>query len=81
MSRAAAAVLALAIGLASAACAFIPPEVTCNGVEPSTCQPLAQQVISQKPAEDASRRIGRLEIMDDRGSYALTFDTTVLASR
>ena len=74
MSRAAAAVFLLAIGLASAACSFIPPEVSCNGVQPSTCQRLAQQIISQKTAEDASRRILRLEIMDDRGSYTLTYD-------
>jgi hypothetical protein len=74
MSPIGAAVVVMAIGLASAACSFIPPEVTCNGVEPSTCQRIAQEIISQKTAEDASRRLIRLEIMDERGSYTLTYD-------
>ena len=74
MSRIGAAVFVVAIGVASVACSFIPPQVACNGVEPSACQRIAQRVISQKTAEDASRRIVRLEIMDDRGSYTLTFD-------
>ena len=74
MSRARAALAVLAIGLSSASCSMIPPQVACNGVEPSTCQRIAQEVISRKSAEDPSRRIVRLEVMDDRGSYTLTFD-------
>jgi hypothetical protein len=74
MSRVPAAVLALAIVVAAAACSMIPPQVTCNGIEPATCQRIARAVISQKSAEDPSRRIVRLEIMDDRGSYTLTYD-------
>ena len=74
MSRVPAAVLAVAIGVASAACSLVPPQVTCNGVDPATCQRIARDVISQKTAEDPSRRIVRLEINDQRGSYTLTYD-------
>jgi hypothetical protein len=75
MSRGGARAAVLAIGLAAAACSsLVPPQVACNGVEPSTCQRLAHDVISQKIAEDPSRRVVRLEIMDDRGSYTLTYD-------
>ncbi len=81
MSRARAALVVLAIGLASTACSMIPPEVACNGVEPSTCQRIAQAIISQKTTEDPSRRIVRLEVMDDRGSYDSSRSTTVPASR
>ncbi len=74
MSRAGAALVVLAIGLASTACSMIPPQVACNGIEPSACQRIAQEVISRKSAEDPSRRLVRIEVMDARGSYTLTFD-------
>ena len=74
MSCVRAVVVALAVGLAATACSLVPPQVTCNGVELSTCQRIARQVISQKTAEDPSRRIVRLEISDQRGSYSLTYD-------
>ncbi len=73
MSHAGAVLAVLAIGLASAACSMLPPQIACNGIESSTCQRIAQEVISRKSAEDPSRRLVRIEVMDARGSYTLTF--------
>jgi hypothetical protein len=74
-ARARAAAVVVALGLAAAACSsLVPPQVACNGIERSTCQRIAQEIISQKTAEDPSRRVVRLEINDQRGSYTLTYD-------
>ena len=74
MSRFGGAVVVLVIGLGSAACSLIPPQIACNGVEPATCQRIAKEIISRQAAEDPSRRVVRLVITDERGSYEITFD-------
>jgi hypothetical protein len=58
----------------ASACSFLPPQVECNGIEPAVCQRLAAKAIADKRAEQPQRRVVRLVITDERGSYEFTLD-------
>jgi hypothetical protein len=74
MSRGRGALVVLAIGLASTACSLLPPQIECNGIEPAVCQRLAAKAIADKRAEQPQRRVVRLVVRDERGSYEFTLD-------
>lgn len=57
-----------------AGCFLAPPQVVCKDVEPAVCQRVAEKVIADMRAQQPERRIVRLVIMDERGSYEFTLD-------
>jgi hypothetical protein len=62
------------VALALAGCSFLPPQIDCNGVVPAVCQRLAAEAIAEKRVEQPERRVVRLVIRDERGSYEFTLD-------